>query len=840
MTGNDRVTPRRTGVPDVTWPLTGRAAELERVTARLGNRQGAIVLAGPAGVGKTRLGVECLAIAAAHGFVPLRVAATQGAAGLPFGAFAHLVPELAPTSDRLEVLRQIARAVGAAGNGKLVAVFIDDVHLLDESSAALTHLLATKDGVFVLATLRSGESAPDPIVALWKDGLAERLELRPLGLHDAGDLLVAALGGPVDGGAVQVLQTRTEGNVLFLREVVLGALDAGVLRREEGVWRLGGLPPASSRLVEIIEARLGHLEEPVAAALGVLALSEPLEVDLLHVVDPVIDLQALERRGLMRVEQQGRRLAARLPHPLYAEVLRARLSPLRARDSARALAIALQSTGARRREDTLRLAMWSLDGGSSLDPGVMLAAATTARQRFDFPLAERLARSAVGAGAGFEAGLLLAQVCWLQGRAAEAMDQLGTLEGSATTDAERTLLVMARISVLDWGLKQTDAALRVAEEAELTIADPGCRDQVTAERARILGRSGRNGAAVTIAAPLLDRVTGSALVSTCFAAGTSMCVTGQFTAGMAATERGLAAHLQLEGPPLPFGPYLHLVIRSKLLLGAGRIPDAVALARTEYEKAVAEGSIEAQSFFSFELAHALLSEGRVATAERIAAESAGAFRELRWSLWVRNALAARAYALALLGHASAARAVLSELDALGVPPAELLGPEVLQARGWTEVAAGDLVAARIRLEEAAAMARWSGGYALESAALHDLARLGRAEETASRLRELTGVVEGDFAPARAHHAAALATQDAAGLDAASVAFEGCGAVLLAAEAAADAATAWRRRGEPRRATASERRSRALGTGCEGARTPSLATPTPAGAALTTRELEIAR
>src|SRR6267378_3881065 len=72
----------------VTWPLTGRAAEVEQVTALLRTGRGAIVLAGPAGVGKTRLATECLAVAASQGFVPLRVAATQGAAGLPFGAFA--------------------------------------------------------------------------------------------------------------------------------------------------------------------------------------------------------------------------------------------------------------------------------------------------------------------------------------------------------------------------------------------------------------------------------------------------------------------------------------------------------------------------------------------------------------------------------------------------------------------------------------------------------------------------------------------------------------------------------------------------------------------------------
>lgn len=83
---------------EVVWPLVGRAAELERVAGFLRVGQGAIVLAGPAGVGKTRLGSECLEVAAFQGFVPLRVAATQGAAGLPFGAFAHLTFLFAPSS----------------------------------------------------------------------------------------------------------------------------------------------------------------------------------------------------------------------------------------------------------------------------------------------------------------------------------------------------------------------------------------------------------------------------------------------------------------------------------------------------------------------------------------------------------------------------------------------------------------------------------------------------------------------------------------------------------------------------------------------------------------------
>jgi DNA-binding CsgD family transcriptional regulator len=592
--------------------------------------------------------------------------------------------------------------------------------------------------------------------------------------------------------------------------------------------------------MEIIQTRLGGLDEPDRRALDVLALGEPLEVDLLQVIETQSNLETLERRGLVRIEQDGRRLNARLAHPLYSEVLRERLSPLRSRASARALADALTAVGARRREDTLRLAVWSLEGGGSVQPDIMYSAAMAARQRYDFPLAERLARAAVGAGAGVEAGLLLAQLCWLQGRAEEAQQQLGTLVAGANTDSRRALLATTRISVLDWGLKQTNAALQVAEEAEAAIKDPSCRDQITAERARILGRSGRHGAAVALAAPLLDRVSGRALISACFAVGTSMCITGQAAGAMAAAERGLAAHLQLTGPPLPFGPYLHQVIRCHALLHVGYLDKAGAFADLAYDKAVEEGSVEARSFFAWLRGWVALAEGRVAAAARLSGESAAAFREMKWSLWVRNALMIRAHALAVQGDVQTARAVLRELDELRVPPFEICGPEVPRARAWTEVVAGDVAQGCTYLHEAAATAQQSGAYALESAAVHDLARLGRAAAALPRLRELAEVVEGPLASARVAHAAALASEDAAGLEVSSANFDECGAVLLAAEASADAAVVWRRKGHLRRAAGAERRASALAARCEGAHTPALVTAVPARAALTARELEIAR
>jgi DNA-binding NarL/FixJ family response regulator len=138
------------------------------------------------------------------------------------------------------------------------------------------------------------------------------------------------------------------------------------------------------------------------------------------------------------------------------------------------------------------------------------------------------------------------------------------------------------------------------------------------------------------------------------------------------------------------------------------------------------------------------------------------------------------------------------------------------------------------------MAQRSGAYALESSAVHDLARLGHAAVALRRLRKLAEVVEGPLMPARVTHAAALVCEDAAGLEASSAQFVECGAVLLAAEAAADAAVAWRRQGHLRRATGAERHANALAARCENPRTPALTTAVPTRTALTPRELQIAR
>ena len=102
-----------------------------------------VVLAGVAGVGKTRLARDAIELAARGGFSVRWVWATASSHRTPFGAFEGMVGT--PDPDPARVVARAADAVLAASGEVLVGV--DDAHLLDELSAHLVHHLAVERGV---------------------------------------------------------------------------------------------------------------------------------------------------------------------------------------------------------------------------------------------------------------------------------------------------------------------------------------------------------------------------------------------------------------------------------------------------------------------------------------------------------------------------------------------------------------------------------------------------------------------------------------------------------------------------------------------------------------------
>jgi DNA-binding CsgD family transcriptional regulator len=822
------------------WPLVGRSRELELMGDVLaGGCRSAVVLAGLAGVGKTRLASECLGLAEARGMATARVKGSQAARGLPFGALATLLPGTnGPVPEPADVLARARDAVVALGCGKPLVLLVDDAYLLDDASATLVHQLAATRSAFVIATVRSEAPAPDPVVALWKDELAERIDVEPLSRSSIEAVLTAALEGPVSAAALHELSERSAGNALYLRELVLAGVDSGALTNEDGIWRLSGRLEVSSRLVELIEARLAGVQDPDRKVLEALAFGEPIGVGCLRTLTDNEALEILERRGLIVTAYDGRRLEACLAHPLYSEVIRARIPGLRSQAVRQALADRVLAAGARRREDPLRFATWRLDAGGDMAPDLMVAAAVTARNRWDLDLASRLAEAAVRAGAGLEAALLLAEINVVQGRGEEAEAQLSALMPLAADDAQLVRVASARVDNLISSLGRTDEALRVTEEAEKLIDDPVALDHLLAKRGFVLHMGGRLREAIAVLEPVLARAEGPSFAFAWYIGGACLARTGRFAEALMISEKSARPGTADTGTQPAVRPSLHAIVRCAVLTASGRLAEAAELVGREYTAGLVCGSRTVQAVFALHLARVELVIGRVTDAAGHAVEARNLFREKRWLNLARAALTELALAQAVGGSEEEARAALAELDELQLPPEDLNAIELRRARAWTEVAAGNLAAAHNHLREARALAGHRGDLVWESDVLHDLVRLGWADEAAARLRELATLVEGDLATTRAEHAAAVVAGDADRLSRVAEAFDAMGAWLAGAEAAATAAVVLRRAGDVRRAAAAELRAAELARRCNGAITPALRA-IQTQAVLSSREIEVA-
>jgi len=805
------------------WPLVGRTSVLRHVRETLlGNGRG-VVIVGPIGVGKTRLLSEALHLAERAGMATARVSATCSSTAIPLAAFAPLLPaaldEVGGVDDRAYLLRRCATELVERAHGRPLVLAVDDAQLLDDQSATLLHQLADTHMARVLVTMRSHEQPPEPVVALWKDDLADRIDLEGLSDDSVSEALSWALGGPIDDAAVADLVSRAKGNMLFLKELVHGALDNGALCDDGGVWRLIGDLRATERLVELVENRMRGLDADDRSLMELVSFGEPLPISALERLSDLAVIERLETKGLLQSRADGREITIRLAHPVYGDALRARMSPLRARAIARSLADATEGSPRITSDDVLRIATWRLLCGGA-QPGLMLEAANTARWRYDFTLAQRLASSAVEAGGGFEAELLAAGLLSLQGRSEDAANALADLAVRAEDEEQRARVALARLdnSVIYKGV--IAEGLAIADECLAAMPPKAMADQISARRGALLVASEGPGAAVEALEPLLADASGRALVWACMPGSYSLARTGRISEALDAADRGYEAQSRLT-EPMDWYPWMHRFYRAEALAHAGRFDEAEQLALQEYQSGVASRSVEAQAMFAWQLAKTVADRGNIDVAVRRAQMAAAIYRRLDRPQFVQFCLVYLALALALGRRYAEASDVLQSIEQLGVQPGYFMGIDLIQARGWCAVAGGDLRSAAAIFKDAAVEGERSGDRVGAVAALHNLARIGRAQEVASQLTDLAARVEGELAPTRAAHARALADRSGDALDEISVRFEKMGANLLAAEASADGASLWRTLGDRRNAAAAHRRAAWLAERCPGADTPAL-------------------
>lgn len=823
------------------WPLIGRDDVLVHVGAALGRRElTGVVLAGPAGVGKTRLALECRDIGAKTGFATAVAFASRAANGIPLGALAPILPPIDVAAERgVAMLQQAREGLQEIAGDRPLLLVVDDAQLLDDASALLLQQLVQADAAFVVVTIRSGEPVPDPVVSLWKDGLAQRIEVGPLRREDVDELVCQVLGGPVEGTTLQELWAASEGNALYLREVVLSGLESGALVREAGLWRFVTKLEPSSRLTDLVEARLSGLDEAEVDALELVAFGEPIGVEIIERLASGSALESLERKGVVVTELDDRRIQARLAHPMHGEVLRDRIPPLRARSVRRALADAVESSGARRRGDVLRVAVWRLDAGGDTNASSFVEAAQQAKFANDFGVALRLAQRAYEVDPGFESGHTYADVLYDLGETELLEDVLGAIADLADGDGEVALHAMLRGFNLYWRLGRGRDARKVLDEASQVVTDPEWRAEVQGALAVLDATSGNPLGAVARTAPILARSEGRAFTQSSLAVSLALPLVGLGEEAIQIAQRGHAAHLALGDQLSLYEPALLLAAESLALAQLGRLPEAEALARRVYEESLADGEAAGWAFSSMSLGVACLEQGRVKEADRWWKEAASLFRAVEHNGPYRWALAGMLLCQALLRDTTDLDEIRAELVRTADHPATMHEIDVHRAEAWMHMVDGEPAEARAMLAAAADEAEEQEQKWQELLVRHEVVRLGADPGDAlARICELADDVQGELAQQMAAHVQALVDKDGDALGAASEAFEAGGSLLRAAEAATSAADAHRRAGNQRQATSWARQGAELARRCEGARTPGLvdaAGPTP----LTKREREIA-
>jgi class 3 adenylate cyclase/tetratricopeptide (TPR) repeat protein len=357
--------------------LVGREREVrsleDLISSAAPKGSGLILLAGEAGMGKTRLADELHRHALEAGMEVMRGGCSEAELTLPYlpivealgnylatielptlkdrlGPMArelgHLFPQLAtegPAFDRsdlgqarLRLFESITALLRVAAEPGGVLLVIEDVHWADASTRELLDYLARRlphARTILLLTYRQDELQRShpllPHLQGWRRaGLATQIELRPLTPDDVAKMVSAIFDqAPVTAEFRDFIHARAEGNPFILEELLKSALDRGGILRTDLEWDRKGLaelkmPPT---VREAIVQRLSRLSAEhaeivrTAAVLGD-AFSYQVLVALCNVPEQTISaaLRECVQQQLMESEADQR---FRFRHALTREAI---------------------------------------------------------------------------------------------------------------------------------------------------------------------------------------------------------------------------------------------------------------------------------------------------------------------------------------------------------------------------------------------------------------------------------------------------------------------------------------------------------------------------------------
>jgi len=354
--------------------LVGREREVALIRAALEEASRArgrlVLLSGEPGIGKSRLADEIADAARASGATvlwgrcweaggapaywpwvqALRTLVRDAApdrlrelAGAGAGDLAQIVPELndvftelppPPTMDpegaRFRLFDSTATFLRNAGAAGPLVVILEDLHAADTPSMLLLQFLAPQlstSGLLVLGTYRDTEIVRDhPLVGaigeLMREPTTQRIALTGLEPTEVSRLIEATAERVPPAGLVAAVHKETEGNPLFVGEIVrLLAAEGRLDRSATATTRLG--VPEGIRAV--ILRRFGHLSYECSSALQRASIiGHEFGLDILERLAGVgraelaILLGEAETAGVVAEVSLGR---MRFAHALFREAL---------------------------------------------------------------------------------------------------------------------------------------------------------------------------------------------------------------------------------------------------------------------------------------------------------------------------------------------------------------------------------------------------------------------------------------------------------------------------------------------------------------------------------------
>lgn len=799
--------------PTAVWPLIGRAAELAIIADALRDDSDycGVVIAGGAGVGKSRLAGEAVHTARQSGWVTHSVVGTTAAQSIPLGAFAQWIE--GTDGQLLSLVGAAVSALSKEPGGKRVLVAVDDAQLLDDLSAFVIHELVRRRAARVVITLRTGHTAVETVSELWKDGLLRRLDLQPLSVDQSDALLRSALRGEIDAQTAQRMWDLTRGNVLFLYQLVRQELQSGRLSASDTSWSWSGEMTASSTLIDLVDLYVGKAPDEIVDIVDLIALAEPLELDYLTAVaDPSV-IEEAERRELVAVEANSPTAVVRLAHPLYGEVRRRQMAPLRAARLRGRLALAIKGRHPESLPtDRLRLAVLWLQSDLPGDAGILLIGAAESFLRLDLDLTNQFCEAALAAGAGVPARILYGLSLYGMGKGVEAETILDALPAGQSPDFLWMTAVMIKAANRLFIFGQPEEAWTIYDEA-LAVAPPELEPQLKPLRVLGLAMKACPAEAAEAAASLDADVLGP-LPATVLACGEVIAL-GDLGKPDAASVAVEACKRRAGSAPEAANQMvaLHLTHVDGLVAG-GCLDQAHSLGEQLYSQwgdiprdpsaaAVAVKGIAALARGDLRTAAACL-RAAITNIEPRHDRTGGLY--LFWLAYTET--------LARTGQIDAAADALDNVERYRHPSYQYVESTRLMVAGWVAAARGWTSESIALARDAADFACEHGQFAREVMSLQAAIQFGDTSRVA-RLSELAAFVGGPRAPLVSRWATAVVHADGHELLRLSEDFEEMGDRIAAADAAAHAALTFDGRGlRGSRLTASGRAKRII-TECGG-------------------------